>query len=144
MVLTLLIIIGAASDIATFDRTRGGYEPPYTGHTGQPIDWDEIDVTKTGMARRGHILNTLFDCTSGMLSFEIFGQESPFRKVSERRIVVHKPREVCIERGFQPDFNSRPTVFPPFVGFRSAGSGRPARGQHFSLFYYRRCDDGRG
>ena len=104
LVLTLLIIIGAAIDIATFDRTRGGYEPPYTGYTGQPIDWAEIDVTKTGMARRGYVLNTLFNCTSGTISAEIFGQEIPFRKVSERGIVVHKPREACIERGFQPEF----------------------------------------
>ena len=37
LVLTLLIIIGAAIDIATFDRTRGGYEPPYTGYTGQRL-----------------------------------------------------------------------------------------------------------
>ena len=97
LVLTLLVIIGAAIDIATFDRTRGGY-------TGQPVDWAEIDVTKTGMARRGYVLNTLFSCTSGTISAEIFGQEIPFRKVSERGIVVHKPREACIERGFQPEF----------------------------------------
>ena len=32
LALTLLIIIGAAIDIASFDRTRGGYEPPYTGY----------------------------------------------------------------------------------------------------------------
>ena len=53
LALTLLIIIGAAIDITSFDRTRGGYEPPYTGYTGQPIDWDESDVTKTGVVRRG-------------------------------------------------------------------------------------------
>ena len=104
LALTLLIIIGAAIDIASFDRTRGGYEPPYTGYTGQPIDWDEGDVTKTGVVRRGYVLHTLFNCTSGMISVEIFGQRIPFRKVSERGIIVHKPREACAEREFTPEF----------------------------------------
>lgn len=104
LVLTLLIIMGAAIDIASFDRTRGGYEPPYTGYTGQPVDWDAADVTKTGVVRRGYVLHTLFNCTSGMISVEIFGQEIPFRKVSARGIIVHKPRQACTERGFQPKF----------------------------------------
>ena len=104
LVLTLLIIIGAAIDIASFDRTKGGYEPPYTGYTGQPIDWDEADLTKTGVARRGYVLHTLLNCTSGLISFEIFRQQIPFRKVSERAIVVHKPREACAARGFKPEF----------------------------------------
>ena len=104
LVLTLLILIGAVIDIASFDRTRGGYEPPYTAYTGQPIDWDEADVTKTGVVRRGYVLHTLFNCTSGMISFEIFRQQIRFRKVSERGIMVHKPRRACMERGFRPEF----------------------------------------
>ncbi len=102
--LTLLLIGGAVIDLASFDRTRGGYEPPYTAYTGQPIDWDRADVTKTGVVRRGYVLHTLFNCTTGMISFEIFGQQVRFRKVSQRGIIVHKPREACMERGFRPEF----------------------------------------
>lgn len=104
LVLTLFIIIGAAADFASFDRTKGGYEPPYEGYTGELVNWDEGDLTKTGMGRRGRVINTLFNCTTGMITFEIYGKEIEFRKVSERGIKVHKPREACMERGFQPEF----------------------------------------
>lgn len=104
LILTLLLIIGVVIDLASFDRTRGGYEPPYTAYTGQPTDWDKADVTQTGVVRRGYVLHTLFNCTTGMISFEIFGQQVEFRKVSQRGIIVHKPREACMERGFRPDF----------------------------------------
>ena len=104
IVLTFLIVVGVVIDLAAFDRTRGGYEPPHTAYTGQPINWDEADVTKTGVVRRGYVLHALFDCTSGMISFEIFGQQIQFRKVSQRGIIVHKPREACMERGFRPEF----------------------------------------
>ena len=35
LVLTFLLIIGATNDFASFDRTKGGYEPPYEGYTGR-------------------------------------------------------------------------------------------------------------
>lgn len=104
LALALLVIIGAALDMASFDGTKGGYEPPYTDYTGEPINWDDCDVTETGMVRRGYVVHTLLHCTSSMISFEIFRQEIPFRKVSERGVVVHKPREACIARGFAPEF----------------------------------------
>ena len=103
LVLTFLLIIGATNDFASFDRTKGGYEPPYEGYTGEPIDWDEGDLTKTGMVRRGKVINTLFNCTSGMISFEIYGKQIEFRVVSERGIKVHKPRK----RAWKEDFNRR-------------------------------------
>jgi hypothetical protein len=95
---------GLASDLRAFDRTRGGYELPYTGYTGTPTDWSVADNTRSGMAYRGRILNVLVDCTTGMISFQWFGLEKPFRKFSPRALVVHKPREACRERGFEPQF----------------------------------------
>ncbi|MDN3523556.1 hypothetical protein [Halomonas ramblicola] len=32
------LMLGVIADIRSFDETRGGYEPPYTGFTGEPID----------------------------------------------------------------------------------------------------------
>lgn len=58
----------------------------------------------TGMARRGHVLNFLVDCTTGMISIEVFKLKIPFRKRSPRALAVHKPREACEARGFQPAF----------------------------------------
>ena len=37
--LSLLLVVGFVADIRATDRTSGGYEPPYTGYTGEPIDW---------------------------------------------------------------------------------------------------------
>jgi hypothetical protein len=95
---------GFALDFRAVDRTRGGYEPPYEGWTGTPTDWPRADVTPTGMAMRGYVSNALIDCTTGMLSFQIYGQTFDYRSVSPRALVIHKPREACAERGFSPEF----------------------------------------
>lgn len=104
VVAALLFVTGVVADLRNFDRTRGGYEPPYTGYTGTPTDWRALDTTATGMSYRGRILNVLIDCTSGMITFEWFGLKIPFRKFSPRALAVHKPREACLQRGFEPGF----------------------------------------
>ena len=96
------LITSFVMDGRAFDRTSGGYEPPYTGFVGEPIDWNDLDVTRTGMAKRGNVVKVLIDCTSGMMTFEAFGLHVLFRKFSERAHAVHNPREACEERGFEP------------------------------------------
>ena len=103
-VLMILLVAGIVQDAGSFDRTRGGYEPPYVGYTGEPTDWSRLDRTATGMAFRGRVVNLLVDCTSGMMHFELYGMAIPFRAFSPRAIAVHKPREACVERGFVPQF----------------------------------------
>ncbi len=100
----MLLVVGLALDAGGFDNTEGGYEPPYEGWTGTPTDWDVGDTTPTGMARRGYVANLLVNCTTGMISFQIYGQTIPFRLFSPRALAVHQPREACIERGFNPMF----------------------------------------
>jgi hypothetical protein len=97
-------VAGLAADLGSFDQTRGGYEPPYEGWTGTPIDWSRVDVTPTGMARRGRVTNSLIDCTTGMITIEVAGLQIPFRGLSDRALAVHKPREACIDKGFSPAF----------------------------------------
>ncbi|GAA0701045.1 hypothetical protein ACK8HJ_16190 [Vreelandella titanicae] len=91
-------------DFRSFDQTQGGYEPPYTDFTGQPIRWQELDTTTTGMVHRGYLVDVLIDCRSGMMTFDVFGMEFPWRSFSERALVVHKPRDACEDRGFSPRF----------------------------------------
>ena len=67
-------------------------------------DWRTLDTTTAGMSYRGRILNVLIDCTSGMITFEWFGLKIPFRTFSPRALAVHKPREACVQRGFEPGF----------------------------------------
>ena len=100
----IAVLAGAAADIGSFDRTRGGYEPPYQGFTGEPIDWSTVETTATGMLRRGWVIDFLADCTTGMMHGRILGLEIPFRPFSQRAIVVHRPREACEDRGFTPEF----------------------------------------
>lgn len=104
LVTVILFVAGIAQDAGNFDRTRGGYEPPYAGFTGEPTDWSVLDRTASGMAWRGRVVNLLVDCTSGMMHFEFYGLAIPFREFSPRAIAVHKPREACVERGFAPRF----------------------------------------
>ncbi|NMF85844.1 hypothetical protein [Nodosilinea sp. P-1105] len=101
---TLTTLVGLVLDISAIDPTQGGYEPPYTDYVGTPIDWDELDITATGMAWRGYVFNTLVDCTTGLISFEVFKQQIPYRPLSPRALAVHRPAEACRDRGFNPEF----------------------------------------
>ncbi|MCZ6862825.1 MAG: hypothetical protein O7I42_21595 [Alphaproteobacteria bacterium] len=101
---TAILVVGLYRDISDFDRTRGGYEAPFTGVTGEPVDWYSLDRTPTGFAKRGHVVNVLVDGTTGMISFEIFKHKIDIRPLSERAKVVHKPREAFIAMGFEPEF----------------------------------------
>jgi len=96
--------LGAADDLQEFDQTRGGYDPPYEGWTGTPIDWSAGAVTSTGYLNPGRIVSTTMDCTSGMLTFVVLGVELDYRVVSGRALAVHKPREACADAGFDPQF----------------------------------------
>ncbi|WP_424946321.1 hypothetical protein [Candidatus Spongiihabitans sp.] len=102
--LVALISIGLYLDIKEMDRTEGGYEAPFVGETGEPIDWDSMDLSSTGLVRRGYVVDFLVNGTTGMISLEMFGIKFEARKLSERAIVVHKPREAFIRRGFKPQF----------------------------------------
>jgi hypothetical protein len=102
--LFVVLIIGFVQDVRSFDRTSGGYEPPYADYTGNPIDWATLEITSEGMVNRGYIVNVRINCTSGMMHFEALGIEVPFRAFSPRALVVHRPREACEERGFSPAF----------------------------------------
>ena len=101
---SVLLAVGLMLDLRAFDGTRGGHEPPYSDYTGAPMDWSITDTTVHGMAYRGRVLNVLIDCRSGMIAFEWFKLQIPFRELSPRALVIHKPREVCLERGFRPTF----------------------------------------
>ena len=68
-----LLVVGVAVDFMSFDRTKGGYEPPYTGYTSEPVNWNEGRVTEIGFYRDGYVVDTIFDCTSGEISFNLIG-----------------------------------------------------------------------
>ena len=99
-----MLATGIALDIRAIDQTRGAYDPPYTNYTGEPIDWRRMDTTGSGMMYRGRVVDLLVDCRSGMMTFDVFGFEKPWRAFSARALVVHKPREECQARGFAPEF----------------------------------------
>ena len=99
-----LVAIGLYLDMTDFDRKSGGYTAPFTGVTGEPVDWHSLDRTPTGFAKRGHVVKVLVDGTTGMISFEVFKRKIDLRPLSERALVVHKPREAFIAMGFKPEF----------------------------------------
>ena len=104
LVLTVALVGGLVADGLSFDRTSGGYEPPYTGYTGEPIDWGATHVTEEGFFKDGYVLDLYVDCTTGMVSLEVYGQRWDWRKPSGRALVVHRPAEACKEEGFRPNF----------------------------------------
>lgn len=104
LITILLVGIGAIADVLAMDPTSGGYEEPYTDFSGEPISWDEAYVTPDGMYAPGYVIDTHIDCTSGMISLDVFGVRMDYREFSDRALAVHEPREACEERGFSPDF----------------------------------------
>lgn len=102
--LVALLVAGTVADGLDFDNTAGGYEPPYTGYTGEPIDWNEAYVTEEGFFKNGYVVDLNVDCTTGMTGFEVFNQRFDYREFSERALVVHEPRQACEAAGFEPRF----------------------------------------
>ena len=102
--ITVLLIGGSVADIRGFDRTSGGYEPPYTNFTGEPMDWSLTYDTDEGMLGDGYVIDVHINCTTGMISFDVFNQVFDWRPFSDRAIVVHEPRQACEQRGFSPEF----------------------------------------
>ncbi len=94
-VLTLYLGSALALDAGNLDRTRGGYEPPYTGYTGEPLRFDEVALTAEGGVMRGRVLDSLIDCRTGGWRFDILGFVIDYRGVSERALVVHQPQVLC-------------------------------------------------
>jgi len=97
-------IIGLVIDISSFDQTKGGYNYPYEGWTGKPVDWDSMDITKTGLVKRGYVMDVHVNGTSGMISFSAFGVKRNWQKFSDRALKVHQPKEALIRKGFKPQF----------------------------------------
>jgi len=104
LVLSIALVVGLVADVRSFDRTSGGHVAPYTDYRGAPMDWSRLDTTTRGMVARGHVVDVLIDCTSGLMRFEVAGLSIPFRGFSARALAIHKPREACSSRGFEPAF----------------------------------------
>lgn len=100
----LYFLVVLTIDITTFDKTKGGYSYPYTGWTGTPVDWDSLDKTRTGLVKRGHVIDVHIHGTTGMMTFEIFGFRYDWQTPSKRALIVHQPREALKRRGFHPEF----------------------------------------
>lgn len=104
VVALLLVGVGVYLDYRSFDRTSGGYDPPYTDWTGTPIDWAATEQTDDGFRQRGRVVSSRLDCSTGMITFEVAALRFPYRQVSPRAVAVHQPREACEAAGFSPRF----------------------------------------
>ncbi len=98
------IIVGLTMDITSFDQTKGGYEYPYEGWTGTPVNWEDMDKTKSGLVKRGYVLDVYVHGTTGMISFGAMGLKVDWQPFSERALKVHQPREGLKKMGFNPEF----------------------------------------
>ena len=91
-------------DVKSADNTQGGYEYPFEGWSGTPIDFSVMYQTKEGLFKKGYVVDQLFNCNIGLITWEVFGViKGEFRLFSERAIVVHKPQDECKARGFNPN-----------------------------------------
>lgn len=98
--LSVYLAVALVLDARNLDRTRGGYEPPYTGYTGEPLRAEEVAFTPQGGVVRGRVLDSLVNCKTGAWRFEVLGWGFDYRGVSERALVVHRPQVLCRDHGF--------------------------------------------
>lgn len=97
----LYLIVGVSQDIAEFDPTSGGYDYPYAGWVGTPIDYSAMYITPDGLYKRGRVVELYFNCHTGMISYAILGMvKGDFRVFSDRAKVVHQPQVTCRAFGF--------------------------------------------
>lgn len=97
LALTLATVVG----VRDADRTSGGYEYPYQGWTGTPIDYASWYLTAEGLFWPGPVVDQALDCTTGQLTLQVFGlADIQFRPLSDRAKVVHQPQVACRDRGF--------------------------------------------
>ena len=104
MITVIYALVGITIDVVTFDQTKGGYEAPYEGWKGTPVDWDRMDITQGGLVKRGYVLDVYVNGTTGMISFGILGMKIDWQTFSDRALKVHQPREGLRRRGFDPQF----------------------------------------
>ena len=100
LVATALLTIGTVADVRSFDRTSGGYDYPYAGVTGDPLDWGAMEQTEDGFHQDGHVFDMDYNCRTGMITWNVGPFSRGFRTFSERAIVVHRPQDACQARGF--------------------------------------------
>ena len=77
----LALVLGLFMDVKNVDNTQGGYEYPFQGWSGTPIDFSVMYQTKEGLFKKGYVVDQLFNCNT----------------------VVHKPQDECKARGFNPN-----------------------------------------
>jgi hypothetical protein len=63
-----------------------------------------MDLTSTGLVKRGYVVNVIVNGTTGMISFEVFKKKIDWQVFSGRALIVHRPREALRRRGFKPEF----------------------------------------
>lgn len=101
LLFSLWFVASLVLDLLEVDQTSGGYEYPYQGWTGSPIDYTQWYTTQAGMFNRGRVIDQHLDCTSGQLLISILGVvHFDFRPFSDRAKVVHQPQVSCWQRGF--------------------------------------------
>jgi hypothetical protein len=95
------LLVAVVIGVQDADRTNGGYEYPYQGWTGTPIDYPSWYLSEKGLFLPGPIVDQDLNCTTGQLTLKVFGIiDIEFRPLSDRAKVIHQPQVACRDKGF--------------------------------------------
>jgi|AntRauTorckE5430_2_1112549.scaffolds.fasta_scaffold25372_2 hypothetical protein len=125
----ILFSIALYLDIKEIDKTEGGYKPLYSGFTGETIDWDSMDLSSTGLVKRGYVLNILVNGTTGMISFELLGISFEARNSLRGQLLFINPKKLSFaevshqnsEQMYNKQLQSDSANCPAFCSKKSAG-----------------------
>lgn len=66
------------------------------------INFDRLDLTNTGIVKRGYLLDAHLNCTNGFLGLSIFKFRFYYKPLDERVKQNYNAKNACKTRGFSP------------------------------------------
>lgn len=68
------------------------------------LDFNKLDLTTTGLVKRGYLLDTHLNCTNGYAGLSVFNLPIYYKPVAESTRTSLKLAKACKDRNFKPEF----------------------------------------
>ncbi len=67
------------------------------------INFDKLDLTNTGMVKRGYLVDAHLNCTNGFLGLSILKLRFYYKPLSNQFKTKSNAKKACQDRGFSPN-----------------------------------------
>jgi len=67
------------------------------------INFDQLDLTNTGIVKRGYLLDAHLNCSNGFLGISVFKTRLYYKPLKPKIKEKYKAKQACQKRGFTPN-----------------------------------------